>query len=260
MSSPELPDYAVRNRTYWSARESYYAEAGRRNWASEEIRWGIFGNPESETRALPELEGIDAIELGCGTAYFSSWLARRGARVVGVDLSPVQLERARRFQTEFELEFPLIEANAETVPLAGESFDLALSEYGASIWCDPYRWVPEAARLLRPGGRLVFLRNSTLAVLCSDDAGNAHEELQRPQLGLHRMDWSEPEGDGTDFHIGHGEWIDLLRANGFEIERLIELFASADATTHSYWSYVSAEWAKRWPAEEIWVARKQTPA
>ena len=104
----------------------------------------------------------------------------------------------------------LIEANAEDVPLPDASFDLALSEYGASIWCDPYRWIPEAARLLRPGGELVFLRNSTLSVLCAPDdrREGRRTSLLRPQFGLHRMEWSEDEG--VDFQLPHGEWIRLL--------------------------------------------------
>ena len=64
---------------------------------------------------------------------------------------------ARALQLEFGLEFPLLHGNAEEVPFPDGSFDLAISEYGASIWCDPYRWIPEAARLLRSGGELVFL-------------------------------------------------------------------------------------------------------
>jgi SAM-dependent methyltransferase len=176
--------------------------------------------------------------------------------VVGVDLNPEQLERARAYQRQFELEFPLIEANAEDVPVAGASFDLALSEYGASTWCDPYKWIPEAKRLLRPGGRLIFLCNSTLLVLCSDAQGNVQERLERTQPGLHRIDWSEEDGEGSDFHLSHGDWIDLLRETGFEIERLVELYAKEGASTHPHWDFVSAEWASRWPAEEIWVARR----
>src|SRR5205807_1604605 len=84
---------------------------------------------------------------------------------------------------------------------------------------DPYRWIPEAARLLRPGGRLVFLRNSTLVILCSDDEWPAKEHLVHPQFGMRRFEF--PEG-GVEFHLPHGEWIELLRTNGFEIERLIE--------------------------------------
>ena len=109
-----------------------------------------------------ELDGRDAIELGCGTGYVSAWLARRGAPRPGSTTPRRSSTTARRLQREHGLEFPLIHGNAERVPLPDASFDLAISEYGASIWCDPYAWIPEAARLLRPGGRLVFLVNSVL--------------------------------------------------------------------------------------------------
>jgi SAM-dependent methyltransferase len=204
---------------------------------------------------LGDVAGLDVVELGCGTAYFSAWLARLGARPVGVDITPAQLGTARRLMDETGIEFPLVEADAGETGLPDAGFDLALSEYGASIWVDPYRWIPEAARLLRPGGRLVFLRNSTLVTLCSpDDDVAASTTLQRPQFGLHRLAW--PDG-GVEFQLGHGEWIDILRRNGFEIERLVEIQAPADAATHEYYSYVSVEWARQWPCEEIWVARKR---
>ena len=74
-----------------------------------------------------------------------------------VDLTPAQLETARRCQEEFGLTFPLVEADAEDVPLPDGGFDLVVSEHGAGVWCRPDAWVGEAARLLRPGGRLVFL-------------------------------------------------------------------------------------------------------
>ena len=109
-----------------------------------------------------DLDGADAIELGCGTGYISAWMARRGARPVGLDNSPKQLETATRIQREHGLEFPLLLGSAEEVPLPDASFDVAISEYGAVLWADPERWLPEAARLLRPGGRLHLLLNSAL--------------------------------------------------------------------------------------------------
>lgn len=101
---------------------------------------------------------------------------------------------------------------------------------------------------------LVFLRNSTLALLCSPDVGQVDERLQRPQLGMHRFEW--PEG-GVEFHLAHGDLLRLLRRTGFVVEDLIELYAPADAVTHEYYDEVSADWARRWPAEEIWVAHKR---
>lgn len=247
---------AERNRALWTEANREYADANAStNWALDEVSWGIWGLDESELGVLGDVAGLDVVELGCGTAYFSAWLAKAGARPVGVDVTPAQLATARRLQAETGIAFPLVEADAADTGLPEASFDLALSEYGASIWVDPFRWVPEAARLLRPGGRLVFLRNSTLAILCfSDAADRVAENLCRPQFGLHRLE--SPEG-GVEFHLGHGDWVALLRENGFEIERLVELQAPADAETHPYYSYVSAEWGRSWPAEEIWVARKK---
>ncbi len=232
----------------------YTDEVAEREWAREEIAWGIWGVAERELGVLPEVAGLDALELGCGSAYFSAWLARRGARVVGVDVTPVQLQTAQRCQRAFGLEFPLIEASADAVPLPDASFDLVHSEYGASIWVDPYRWIAEAARLLRPGGVLIFMRNSTLVVLCLPEVGQAQERLQRPQFGMHRFEWAE---GGVEFHLAHGDWIRLLRANGFEVEDLLEIQAPANARTHPVYDYVTAEWGRRWPAEEIWKARKR---
>jgi SAM-dependent methyltransferase len=246
-----------KNVELWTKTNAEFTDAAaRRSWECEEIVWGVFGVLESEVSVFGDVSGLDAVELGCGTAYCSAWLARRGARVVGVDPTPAQLETARRMQAEFGLEFPLIEAFGEDVPLPDASFDLVHSEYGASIWADPYKWIPEAARLLRPGGRLVFLRNSTLQMLCVPDVGQVEEHLHRPQFGMYRLDWPENEG-AVEYHLPPGELIDLLRANGFEIERLVELQAPEDAQTHSFYDYVTAEWARQWPAEEIWAARKR---
>jgi SAM-dependent methyltransferase len=250
----ELPEHARRNRAYWDSMAHEWVESGRRHWASNEISWGIWNVPESEVRLLPDVTGMDVIELGCGTGYISAWLARRGARPVGIDNSPRQLETARRFQGEFGLEFPLLLGNAEEVPLPDASFDLAISEYGAAIWADPYRWIPEAVRLLRPGGQLIFLGNGTLLMLCvSDYEGEAAgDRLLRDYFGMHRFEW--PDTEGVEFHLGYGDMIRLLRRSGFEVEDLVELRPAEGATTG--FPYVTAEWARRWPSEEVWKARK----
>jgi SAM-dependent methyltransferase len=224
-------------------------------WAQERIGWGIFDIPEDDVAVLGDVAGLDVVELGCGTAYFSAWLARRGARPVGVDLSPAQLATARRCQERFGLEFPLVEADATAVPLPDASFDLAVSEYGASLWCDPDGWIGEAARVLRPGGRLVFLTNSVLVTMCvPDDEGVATQTLIRGQREISRIQWS---GGGVEFHAGHGEMIAVLRRHGFVVESLQELHAPVGATQHSYYEIAAPEWAQRWPVEDLWVARKQ---
>jgi SAM-dependent methyltransferase len=252
----DLPDYALLNRDLWTRSNAEYTDAQATDaWSQDQITWGVWRTPESDVNVLPDVAGKDVIELGCGTAYFGAWLRKRGARrVVGIDVTPAQLATARRMNEEFGLGLELIEGNAEEVPLAGGQFDLALSEYGASIWCDTAKWIAEAARLLRPGGELVFMRNATIATLCVDPDGNkVTERLSRPQRGLHRVDW----GDAVEFQPPHGELIRILRRNALEVEDLIELYAPVAAEQHPYYDYVSPEWASKWPAEEIWKARKR---
>jgi SAM-dependent methyltransferase len=250
---PDTGADIARNRALWTVVNAQFTdEDAYRAWAAKEPTWGLFRVPERDLGVLGDVAGLDVLELGCGTAYLSGWLVRHGARPVGVDLTPAQLATAARCQQRFGLVFPLVEADAEHVPLVDESFDLVVSEYGASVWCDPDRWVAEAARLLRPGGRLVFVTNSVLATLCVPaEEGFAQERLLRPQRGLHRVEWP---GGGVEFHPSHGEWIRVLSVNGFVVHALHELYAPADAATHQYYDIATAQWASQWPVEDLWAA------
>jgi SAM-dependent methyltransferase len=252
----EDSDHVLRNQAVWDTWAAGYADAGLRNWAAAEPAWGIWGVPEAQVGVLPvDISGLDTVELGCGTGYVSAWLARRGARPVGVDVSAAQLATARALQERFGLRFPVLRASAEQPPLADGAFDLAISEYGASIWCDPYAWIPEAARLLRPGGRLIFLVNSVQLMLSvpDEDGLPATERLLRPFFGMHRFEW--PDDDSVEFHLGHGDMIRLLRGCGLEVEDLIEI-RPPDGSTSRH-PLATLEWAQRWPCEEVWKARKR---
>jgi SAM-dependent methyltransferase len=248
-------DHVLRNRAAWDQLAVDYAGLGLHGWAEAEPSWGIWSVPEEQAGVLPAaLAGLDSIELGCGTGYVSAWLGRRGARPVGLDNSAAQLATARALQQRFGLRFPLVHASAEQAPFTDASFDLVISEYGASIWCDPYAWIPEAARLLRPGGELIFLVNSVLLMLTVPDADDqpAAGQLLRPYFGMHRFEW--PEDESVEFHLGHGDMIRLLRGCGLEVEDLLELRPEPDATTR--YPFVTLEWARTWPCEEVWKARK----
>jgi SAM-dependent methyltransferase len=252
-----LPEHVRRNRAEWDAWAPEYVDNGEVSWRllPGDEKWGVWEIPEAQLRLLPDdIAGKDTIELGCGTGYVSAWLARRGARPVGIDNSEQQLATARRLQVEHGIDFPLIHGNAESVPLPDASFDFAISEYGASIWADPYRWIPEAARLLRPGGELVFLVNGLILMLAMPEAeAPATNELLRPLRGLHRLEWADD--NSVNFHLGHGDWIRLLRDTGFEVEALIDLYPAPGATTS--FPFATHEWASQWPTEEVWKARKR---
>lgn len=253
---PQVVDYLASNRAFWEGlapevgAHGDQVGHGRQRWAEPAPVWGDWSVPESELRLLPDdVAGMDVLELGCGTGYVSAWLARLGACPVGVDLAARQLRIARALQQEHGLSFPLLQANAERPPLADRRFDLLISEYGLTA-CDPRRWVPEAARLLRPGGRLVVLGATPLSTLCTPTAGTAGDRLVRDYFGmcaLHLID------DRTlEFQLPHGKWIRLLRDNGFEVDDLVEIQAPEGA--RSSWPFIPLSWARRWPSEEVWKA------
>ena len=230
--------------------------AAERAWASATPYWGVWSIPDSEVKLLPtDLSGQRCIELGCGTAYVSAWMSRRGGQVVGIDPTPNQLATAQRMQAQHNLVLDLIEGFAESLPFATNSFDFAISEYGAALWSDPYLWVPEASRVLKPGGQLVFITNSPLAVMCSpeDETETLQASLLRPYFGMHAQYWPDAPGQ-TEFHLTHGHWIELLTKHGFVIERLVELQALQDSVSRYPWTSLS--WSRQWPTEDAWVVRK----
>jgi ubiquinone/menaquinone biosynthesis C-methylase UbiE len=120
------------------------------------LAWGVSNLPEDEIQALGDVSGLRALELGCGACQFGIKVAMRGARVTGLDFSANQLRAAGPNFEETGIRFPLVRASAEELPFADASFDLLFCDHGAMTFADPHVTVPEASRVLRPGGRLVF--------------------------------------------------------------------------------------------------------
>jgi SAM-dependent methyltransferase len=253
-------EHVAVNRDHWDLLATDFVADAERNWATSEITWGAWGVPESEIgllgRGIEDMTGLDVVELGCGTAYVSAWLARRGARVTGIDISPRQLDTARRLAAQYSLPITLIEGDAEATDLPSSSFDLVVSEYGAALWCDPERWLMEAARLLRPEGRLAFLTQSRFVTLASplDGALPVTERFERPWFGPTRFDWRDAVDlpGGIEFVLSAPAWIDTLRTAGFEIVHHAEISAPTDAEGTHFG--IPAEWARRWPSEQTWGA------
>jgi hypothetical protein len=90
-------------------------------------------------------------------------------------------------------------------------------------------------------------------MICVPDEGPATDRLLRNHFGMHRFTW--PDDDTVEFHLGHGDAIRLFRASGFEVEDLIELRPEHDSETE--YDFVNFEWARKWPCEEVWIARKR---
>ena len=249
-----LSPHARINRESWNEVSlTYQLDHGPQLAGSGGLGWGVWQIPEAKLQVLGEVEGRDVLELGCGAAQWSIALAKRGARTVGLDVSENQLEHARRLMEAAGIEFPLVHASAEAVPLPDESFDIVFCDWGATAFTDPYRTIPEAARLLRPGGLLAFSGSTAIQVLClilEQEVPGA--ELVRDYFGLKAV----IDEDWVEFMLPYGEWIRLFRGNGLDVEDLIELRPAAAAVS----TYVTDEvhdWARRWPYEQIWKVRKR---
>jgi SAM-dependent methyltransferase len=250
---PDLTDHERQNQASWDAdADDYQARHGPDLAASGGLAWGTTQVSESELRVLGDVAGRDVLEFGCGAAQWSIALARLGARPVGIDLSERQLAHARRLVAEAGLDFPLIHASAERVPLPDASFDIVFCDHGAMTFADPYRTVPEAARLLRPGGLFAFNHHTPIeAIAWPLDGDRVTERFVVDYFGMHRLD----DGETTTFQLPYGEWLRLFRENGFVVEDLLEL-RPAEGATSSYRDAEELAWARRWPAEEIWRLRK----
>ena len=240
------------NREFWDLDADVYQEVHAGALAS--AAWGAYRIPDADLDVLGDLTGLAVLELGCGGAQQSLVLTEAAACSIGLDQSIAQLRHAARNVTGARRQLPLVCASGTRTPFRDASFDVVFCDHGAMSFCDPHETVPEAARLLRPGGLLAFSISTLLHNTCfppGDPDGAVSTTLHQPMFGALVFDW----GDGTiDFQMLHSEWIGLFRAHGFEIEALLELQPPAGAST-GYEGFADVEWSRRWPGEEIWKVR-----
>jgi ubiquinone/menaquinone biosynthesis C-methylase UbiE len=243
------------NRATWDRiSDEYQARNADFIGRKDAPRWGMWQLPDSELGIIGEVAGKDVLELGCGAAQWSILLAQQGARAVGLDNSGRQLEHARELMADAGVDFPLVHASADEVPLPDASFDVVFCDHGAMTFADPYRTVPEAARLLRPGGLFAFSHSTPLALVCLDEEFETMAtRFVRPYFGMHRFD--ELADEPVEFNLPYGEWIRLFREEGLRIDALVEVRPPEGAES-TYRTPEETEWARSWPMEEIWRCRK----
>jgi SAM-dependent methyltransferase len=252
-SSDGLTGDARRNRAFWDSYADEYQSEHDEFLRHDEIRWGLWQLPDRELGILGDVAGLEALELGCGAAQFGLTLVGRGARVVGIDASERQLEHARRNVAASGLAMELVHGSAEALPFEDERFDLVVADHGANRFADPYLWVPECARVLRPRGLLAFSGGTAFEAICVNPETDTWEpRLFRDYFGLRRTEW--PDGS-VEFELGYGDWIRLFRRSGFGIEALVEVQPPEGASS-TYRSAEETEWARRWPMEQIWKVRR----
>jgi ubiquinone/menaquinone biosynthesis C-methylase UbiE len=250
------PDHVSKNRAYWNRISADYQKTHGPQLSKPEPAWGVWRVPERELCILGDVAAKDVLEFGCGGAQWAVDLARRGARMTGLDLSDEQLRHARELVARAGVAVTLVQGSAEKTPFPDASFDVVFCDHGAMTFADPRKTVPEAARILRPGGLFAFSMATPLLDIVTERA----TEKVGVSLVSEYFDmkpWEDSYGQ-TTFQLPYGEWIRLFRSSGLIIDDLVEIRPPEGATT-TYEGYVPLEWARQYPAEHVWKVRREGP-
>ena len=218
------------NRQWWDAESpEYHAEHG--DFLGTDVVGGDFiwcpeGLREADAHLLGEVDGKSVLEIGCGSAPCARWLRTHGADVVGTDLSHGMLAYGLAEMDRLDGQrVPLVQATAESLPFAAESFDLVFSSFGAVPFvADSGQVMAEAARVLRPGGRWVFSINHPMRWMFPDDPGPAGLTVAIPYFN--RTPYSEADATGAITYVEHhrtiGDRVREIRAAGLILDDIVE--------------------------------------
>ncbi|HEY0607689.1 MAG TPA: class I SAM-dependent methyltransferase [Herpetosiphonaceae bacterium] len=190
---------------------------------------------------LPPFAGLEGLDIGCGEGHNTRLLAIRGARMTAVDIAEVFVEQASSLEREHPLGIDYRVASAVELPFADERFDFATAFMSFMDIPETDRVIAEAYRVLKPGGFLQF----SIAHPCFDtphrrnlrDPGGVTYAIEVGDYFQNRdgeiNEWlfsaAPPEVTQglTKFRIPRftrtlSQWINLLIASGFVIERIEE--------------------------------------
>lgn len=214
------------NRRWWDASAEDYAAEHGDFLGDADLLWCPEGLREADARLLGDVRGRDVLEIGCGAAQGARWLVAAGARVTAFDVSAGQLRQVGVLDARTGIAVNrLVQADAQRLPFADAAFDLAVSAFGALPFvADAAGTVLEVARVLRPGGRLVFSVTHPLRWAFPDDPGPAGLTVR--QSYFDRTPYVEVDESGEASYVEHhrtlGDWVRALTAAGLVLRDLVE--------------------------------------
>jgi SAM-dependent methyltransferase len=214
------------NRRWWDGASDWYQEEHGEFLGDDRFLWGPEGLYEDEAHLLGPVSGKRVLEVGCGAAQCSRWLAKQDADVVALDFSWRQLQHARRIDEALgQPPLALVQADATVIPFADESFDIACSAFGAVPFvADSAAVMREVARVLRPGGRWVFAVTHPFRWCMPDDGGEGGLRIRDSYFD--RRPYVEQDENGVATYVEHhrtlGDRVRELTAAGLVLVDLVE--------------------------------------
>ncbi|GAA4582809.1 class I SAM-dependent methyltransferase [Planotetraspora phitsanulokensis] len=213
------------NRGWWDGEADDYQTEHGEFLRDDGFIWCPEGLDEADAHLLGEVAGKSVLEVGCGAGQCGRWLTAQGAAVAGFDLSHRQLQHSRRIDQSTGTALPVVQADAEVLPFADGSFDLACSAFGALPFvADAGAVLSEVRRVLRPGGRFVFSVSHPIRWAFPDDPGPGGLTADRPYFD--RTPYVEFSDDGVPSYVEHhrtmGDWVALIVSSGLTLTGLVE--------------------------------------
>jgi SAM-dependent methyltransferase len=245
------------SRRWWDSDADAYQATHGEFLGDAELVWCPEGLREADAGLLGDVAGRRVLEVGCGAAAASRWLAGRGAAVVGVDISAGMLRHARAGAQRSGVRVPLVQADACALPFADASFDTAFTAFGAVPFvADSARVMREVHRVLRPGARWVFSITHPMRWVFLDDPG------ERGLVAVHsyfdRTPYVEYDEDGAATYVEQhrtlGDRVRELVAAGFALRDLIE--PEWPAGHERIWGQWSPLRGRLFPGTAIFVAER----
>jgi SAM-dependent methyltransferase len=182
--------------------------------------------------AIGSVAGVDLLHMQCHFGLGTLSWARLGARVTGLDFSPVAVERARALATAVGIDARFVQADAQRLPagLAG-AFDVVFASYGVLPWiADVTAWMAAAATALRPGGVLVLVDGHPLTQMIETvepvrfdfpyQGGTAHRLRSTTSYASSATGLATTEV--VEYPHGLGEIVTAAAAAGLRIDALVE--------------------------------------
>jgi SAM-dependent methyltransferase len=213
------------NRHWWDgAADAYQAEHGS-FLGDVNFVWGPEGLNEADVRLLGDVSGRRVLEVGCGGGQCGRWLVAQGAYAIGLELSFRQLQHAADLDRRSGVVLPAVQGDAEHLPFTDAAFDIVTSSFGGYPFiADKVGALREAARVLRPGGTLVFSVPHPMRWCFYDDP--TENGLVAHYSYFDRSAYVEEDESGGAVYVEHhhtiGDWIRSLAAAGFEVVDLVE--------------------------------------
>jgi SAM-dependent methyltransferase len=213
------------SRAWWETSASAYQDEHGGFLGDADFLWCPEGLREAVAGLLGDVAGRRVLEVGAGAAQCARWLTRQGALAVGIDVSAAQLAHARGLDARTGVLTTLVQADAQHVPFADASFDLACSAYGAVPFVsDSAAVMAEVARVLKPGGRWVFSVTHPIRWCFPDDPGEGGLVAQTSYFD--RRPYVEVDDDGLPTYVEHhrtvGDRVREAVAAGLVVDDIVE--------------------------------------